>query len=354
MSKLAKFKRWFTGKYREMFPGLLLGLDIGDKLIKLTEIDRSAEKLTLKNLGVIETPKGAVKDGDLKDVDLVAEAAKSVIDEQGFESNRVMAAISGEEVISRTIEIPNMPDSELEEAIKWEGSDQIPISTDDAVLDYEILSRDDDGGYNVLIVAVKRDLIDKYLELFELLDLEPLTIEIEPTAAARTIDHLYQLDNIGIIDIGYKTTSVSIVSQEQLLFTRSVGIADKSITEEIADIEGLNLKEAEEFKKNNSLFKSEETNVIIRNLTTAIYRSLDYFQVQNKDFDLDKIVLIGGGSKLIGLAEHFTNEFGVSVEPLKLSNQLAIDSAINRQRLSEDAALLGVSLGLALREEANE
>ncbi len=201
-----------------------------------------------------------------------------------------------------------------------------------------------------MIIAVKRELIDNYLKLFELLNLKGVAIEIEPTAIARTVGKLYMTETIGVIDIGTKTTDISILHQGQLLFTRTVGIGGIDITQDVADNFEMDWDKAENYKKKNNLFKGEFTSLVLRSLTTDVYRSLDYFQVKHKGIDLEKIILTGGGSKLKGLDKHLSSEFGVKVERLDLANRLS-SQLRSDEDLSDLAQLLGVSIGLALRGE---
>ncbi|WP_018247715.1 type IV pilus assembly protein PilM [Orenia marismortui] len=328
----------------------VIGLDIGEESIKITEVQTVWGRIVLNSLALIPTPEDAVIEGDIKNLSLLEEKINEALDENEFEANRVITAVSGEQVISRMVDIPAMPEDDLDEAIKWEARDKLPIDVEESIVDYEILNKKDDGGYQILIIAVKKDLIDKYLKLFEALELIPVAIEIEPVAIARTVDKLYMDDTIGVIDIGTKTTDISIINRGRLLFTRTVGMGGENITQDISETSGISLEKAEEYKKDNDLFKKEESNLIVRNLTTAIYRSLDYFQVKYKSFDIDRIVLTGGGGNLINFDRHLTKEFGVRVEKLNLSNRLRSELA-SEDYLSEVAQLLGVSIGLASRKE---
>ncbi|MFO7818669.1 MAG: pilus assembly protein PilM, partial [Halanaerobacter sp.] len=226
---------------------------------------------------------------------------------------------------------------------------------DEIILDYEVLGETPKGQYQLLLIAVKRNLINKYLELFNRLDLIPVAIETEPIAIARTVDRLYVSSTVCVIDIGIKTTDISVVSEDKLLFSRTVGMGGASITEEISEAHDLTLEAAEKYKKENNLFSESEPNFILKNLTTAIYRSLDYFQVKNAGNEIEKIVLTGGGGKLKGFGKHLTQEFGVKVEPLGLSDRLSINNSnLSEYNLEDAAQLLGVSIGLSLRKEETE
>lgn len=338
-------------KFSSFFDSDIVGLDIGESLIKLVEVESKQNKIQLNNLAITPTPPKAVIDGRLEDIDALAEQIGSLLKDNEFEADQAVTAISGEEVIIRTVEVPNMPEEELDEVIRWEAQEQIPISVEEAILDYEIATRNSDGSYELMLVAVAKDLINRYIDLFESVGLKPVAIEIEPTAVARVIDYLYSTQTVGLIDIGAGTTDVSIFSNGELIFTRTIGMAGTEITEEIMENYDLSFQEAEEYKRNNNLFEDSNLNVLIRNLTTAIYRSLDYFQVQYKNYNVDYLVLTGGESKLTGFVTHLENEFEVETEKLDLMPNIEAEvEGITRSRLADIIQFLSVGIGLGLRE----
>jgi type IV pilus assembly protein PilM len=346
-----EMKKKFDGIFEEE----VIGLDIGDESIKITEVDTSWGKIGLNNLQIFDTPAGSVKDGKLVDSNALADKIGAALDEGGFEANKVVTAVSGEQVISRTVEVPNLSEDQLEETVKWEAEDQLPVDIEDVILDYELLGETPNGQYQLLLIAIKKNLVNKYLELFNKLDLIPVAIETEPIAIARTVDRLYLSPTVCVIDVGVKTTDISVISDDRLLFSRTVGMGGTSITKEISEAHDLTMEEAEKYKKENNLFSESEPNFILKNLTTAIYRSLDYFQVKNADNDIEKIVLTGGGGRLTDFDKHLTQEFGVKVEQLGLSDRLSINNTnLSGYDLEEDAQLLGVSIGLSLRKEETE
>ena len=340
------------GLFTKMFREKIIGLDIGDQTIKITEVDKSSDQIALNSLKILETPRGVVKDGKLVDVNVLAEMIEEALEEGEFNTDKVVTAVSGEQVISRTIEIPSLSEDQLENTVKWEAEDQLPVEIDDVILDYEVLGETPNGQFQVLLIAIRKTLVNKYLELFSEADLMPIAIETEPIAIARTVDQLYFSSTICVIDIGVKTTDISVVNEDKLLFSRTVSMGGQSITKEISEAHDLTMEEAEKYKQENNLFVDAEPNFILKNLTTAIYRSLDYFEVKNPNSDIEKIVLTGGGAKLIDFDKHLTEEFGVKVEPLGLSDRLEItEEEFSDYDLDSISQLLGVSIGLSLRKE---
>ncbi|SJZ86109.1 type IV pilus assembly protein PilM [Selenihalanaerobacter shriftii] len=338
-------------KFKSLLQSSLIGLDIGDSLIKLSEVEINKSNVCLNNVAIGKTPINSVSEGKIKDVEILGDKINSLLEDNNFASNRVVTAISGEEVLIRMVEVPEMPENELAEAVKWEAREQLPIPVDEAILDYEIINHKKEGGYKLMMVATKQDVINRYLKLFQVLDLEIVAIEIEPIAIVRSLKSSYPNKTMALIDMGTQTTDILVFKDGQLLFTRNIGIAGQNITKEISENYNMSFKEAEDYKKSNNLFGDADLNLIIRNLTTAIYRSLDYFQVKYKSYDIDKLILAGGGSKLLGFRTHLTNEFGIEVEGLSISNNIESKvERVNDQYLSEVAHLLGPSLGLALRE----
>lgn len=347
--------QWFRDKFNSLGQDKVIGLDIGGQTVKLTQVAIEDGIIQLNKLAILETPAGVLDEGELVEVEALADLLSTTLERNDFAREKVVSAISGENVITRTIEVPDMPKEELDDTVNWEAEDQIRLSVDEAVIDYEILDQNANGKYRLLLVAVKQNLVEKYLDLFEKLGLQAAGIETEPIALGRLSKNLHLDKTFCIIDIGYQTTDISVLHKGKLLFTRTINTGGKVITEDIAEDNQITFAKAEEYKKNNNLFLGEQPNIIIRNLTTSIYRSLDYFQVEHEDYELEKIFLTGGSSKLTGYADYLKDQIGVEVEQLKLNRNFRSNLVQTSQNhLREVFPQMLVSIGLALRGEEND
>ncbi|MFO7819657.1 MAG: type IV pilus assembly protein PilM [Halanaerobacter sp.] len=346
---------WLKTKLNKLGQNKVIGLDIGEKTIKLTQAETKDGIIQLNKLAILETPSGVLEKGRLVDIERLAAVLSKALEENGFDGNRVVTAISGENVINRIIKMPSMPEEELDDTVKWEAGEQIRLSVDEASIDYEILSRGADGSYKLLLVAVKEDLIEQYLSLFQHLELVAEGVETEPLALGRLSKNLEFDKTVCIIDIGFQTTDISVLNQGCLLFTRTISMSGKEISEEIAKDYQMTLAEAEAYKKTNNLFLNDELPKVIRNLTTSIYRSLDYFQVENEDYELERIFLTGGSSKLLGYDKYLAEEIGVDVDSFKLGDHFRLNLPnTNQNYLQQVFPQMLVSIGLALRGEEND
>ncbi|AGB41719.1 type IV pilus assembly protein PilM [Halobacteroides halobius DSM 5150] len=332
---------------KNLFKQQVIGLDIGNNLIKIVELEKENDTILLTNVAVAKTPQAAVQEGVLNDIDLLAEKINCLLKENKFKAHKIVTAVSGEEVIIRTVEVPSMPAEELAEAVKWEAKGQLPVAVEDAILDYEILKKGN-GAYQLLVIAVKEEVINTYLKLFKRLRLDPVAIEIEATAMTNVLQCLDTKQIVGVVDIGGLTTDVSIYEAGELLFTRTIEAGSQNITEEIADSYQLDLKEAEDYKLNNNIFSDDKLRPVIRSWVTAIYRSLDYFQVKYNDYELNKLFLTGQGSNLTGLINHLENEFKIEIELLTSLDCIEIKEE-NSNSISNFSSSLGVAIGLAIR-----
>ena len=156
MGLFNELKRKFNGIFEEE----VIGLDIGEESIKITEVDTSWGKIGLNNLQILKTPKGLVKDGELIDLDGLASTIEQALDDGEFDANKVVTAVSGEQVISRTVEVPSLDENQLKETVRWEAEDQLPVEIDEVVLDYELLGETSNGQYQLLLIAIKKNLIN--------------------------------------------------------------------------------------------------------------------------------------------------------------------------------------------------
>mgnify|MGYP006272471195 CR=1 FL=1 len=343
---------WLKEKLNKLKQEKVIGLDIGEQTIKLTQAEKKDGLIQLNKLAILETPSEVMQEGKLVGVEKLADHLAVSLEENEFNGNKVVCAVSGENVITRTIEMPNMPQDELDDTVKWEAKEQIRLPVAEASIDYEILSQNPDGSYKLLLVAVKESLIEQYLTLFDSLGLLPLGIETEPLALGRLSTNLNLDKTFCIIDIGFQTTDISVLDEGKVLFTRTINMGGKDISEDIAKEKHMSFAEAETYKKNNNLLLGDQPSVIIRSLTTSIYRSLDYFQVEYEDYKLEKTFLTGGSSKLLGYTDYLEEQIGIEVEELKLNNHFSANlDNIKHEYLQQVFPQMLVSIGLALRRE---
>ncbi|MFB6346140.1 MAG: type II secretion system protein GspL, partial [bacterium] len=234
-----------------------LSVDFSGSAVKIARADVQDNALSLKM-----TDKEPVHNlNDKNKVEKYSEALGTLIMRNSISSNdNVVFSLPTNSVIVRHVELPSMPDQRLSEVIQYEAESHIPFPIDDVILDYHVLEQTDEGT-RVLLVVVKNEKLDKYLDVLNNVELRPKTVDIsafslfnlyqklKPDPTARN-DNGESSQSKVLVDIGYANTDIIIFQGETLYYARSASVAGQSITKEISEEMDLEIDEAEDLKIN--------------------------------------------------------------------------------------------------------
>ena len=317
-----------------------VGLDIGTHSIKLVELKNSLKGVILTNFVVKDLPPEARE--EKRSVEVLAKFIKEIFVEENINPQKVTIAVSGPRVVIRHITVPLMPKNELKEAVKWQTKKLIPFPLDRAVLDFQLLGEIVSEGtskFDIVVAAADRELVENQLAIIKEAGLTPGGISTISNALWHSFQKIPEAGKelTAIIDIGATKTSINILKDNRLKFTREISTAGNSFTnaiEEAATLEGnsLDFEEAEEIKKEYGIPKPDNEKVKDNNITLQkisfgmrpvlerilleINQSFEFYNGQFKEEKLKKIFLSGGGARLKGLKEYLTDQLGIEIELL--------------------------------------
>lgn len=310
------------------------GLDISDFSIKMTQLKKKRRKFNLESFSRISIPEGVIKEGKIeKEKELAGLIKKSLIEAKGelIKNPYAVCSLPEQHSFVKIIQLPRMKMDEAKEAIKWEIEANIPLSLEEVYLDWQIIpSKKPSDRLDILINAAPRKLVDEYLNVLRLADIEPVVFEIESIATARSlIKNELSPKPVLIIDLGYNRTSFIVFAGNSIRFTSSIPISNQQMIAAIAKKLGVSQKEAQALKFKIGLDKDKEKgkifNALLPSLTELINKIKDYTifykehdQVKS-DYqeDVSKIILCGGGAYLKGLPKYLSNRLKI---PVSLGN----------------------------------
>jgi type IV pilus assembly protein PilM len=344
-----------------------VGLDIGTSSIKIVELE-AGNPIRLNHFGRMPLPEGALAGGVVKDSAAVSGAIKDGFAALGIRHKRVQVAIAGQAVVVRNIKIPLMEAAEVQNALHWEAERYIPFPVDECTMDFIIIDRDEaQQELEVMLVCAHKNIIDSHLEVLRQAGLQPLAIDIQPFALSRALgleDTERNDRNVAVLDIGAGTADLAIFRSGLSRFTRILPPGANGFTENIMKVMGSRFAEAEQFKMkytdamldlNTVAPKSPEYQVnfavqgALRELVAELIRSVDYFQLQQREAHLEQLILCGGGAKITNLIPFLQQELGIKVA-VSLNDR---PFECGKQSLAEFETIkpiMLVALGLALRE----
>ena len=242
-----------------MAKGAVIGLDIGTRLIKFCELRPGREGPELVNWGACPTPENTISNGVIIDPATLAETIKDLLSSSGAKSRRVQCSVASQSsLVVRPIEVPRMTEAELAETMRWEVERYIPFAASEVIVDYKPLIPVDlvppeAQNMEVLLAAGQEDMINGYIETLTLAKLEPVSLDVEPLAAARALVDIHadegSYDKVyALVNIGAGTTDISIIRKGILTFTRPVSVGGDNLTNAISESLGREFDEAERMK----------------------------------------------------------------------------------------------------------
>ncbi len=338
------------------------GLDVGSSSVKVVELDGKLNSLNLVNLGFENLPDDTVVDGQIMELNAVSEVIQNVCSDHKIKAKEVVTGVSGHSVIIKNIVLPAMSRDELEESIDWHAEEHIPYDLSDVSLDYHITAEDAETT-SVMIAACKRERLDNIKQAIQLSGKNPVIIDVDTFALQNCYEVNYQPDDsqvVTLLNIGASTMNVNIVQGTQSLFTRDITVGGSQFTDILQKSLGYSFQQAEAVKRGvaEAMEGVEEKSIepLMNNVTEMvameIQKTFDFYRATAEDDELvvDKILISGGGSKLVGLSEDLSARLEVPVEVLDPFRQIKVDTRkFDPDYLSEIMPEMAVAVGLAIR-----
>lgn len=169
-----------------------VGLDIGTNAIKIAEVRRSRQGLSLVKLGRRATPVGAIKSGVIVKQKEVAAEITGLLRELRIRPRNVVTAVAGQSVIVRTLMLPPMSREEMAEAVRWEVESQLPYPVDEGVYDFDIIGEvrvqdSEQPQLKIGLVAARKEIVNSYVDTLRLCRIAPQIVDVQPFAIMRSL-----------------------------------------------------------------------------------------------------------------------------------------------------------------------
>ncbi len=301
----------------------VFGLDIGFSSLKVMQIERAGKKRVVSGYGVANFDPSAVVDGVIMDPEVLAKAAHELFNKNlvgDITTRRVALAIPAARTFNRTVQLPKMGSKQLDEAVRIEAEQYIPLALDSLYLDYEII-RQTSEELELLVVATPRAVVDSYITLTRLIGLEVAAIETTIGSGSRLF---VQAEDSSVptvlIDFGSVSSDISIYDQT-LVVTGTVPGGGDSFSSLIADSLMVTKQEAQVIKTKYGLGVSKKQKEISEGLSPLleqhikeIRRMIRYYEERSDtNRKIGQVVTMGGGANMPGLSEHLTNQLRLPV-----------------------------------------
>jgi type IV pilus assembly protein PilM len=337
----------------------LVGLDIGAAFVKVAELKTTKTGRSLHKFGIANVPEGMIHEGRIADMEGLADIIRKLFQSEKIKEKNVALSTGGHSVVVKTISTSKVPDEQLHKNIRAEAEQYIPYDIDDVNIDYQILG---DSEYsaeqmNVLLVAVRQDLVDEYVALIQMAGLNPVIIDVDTFALQNVYEILSDVDHGRItllLDVGASKTSVNILQNNNSMMMRDMTNGCDQLVSVVSERLEVDREKASQIimgqvdHPESEQVLEEIYDMVVGNWCSDICEVVYTFESSPGNAGVEHVVVSGGGGFIDLLSEKLTNELKVGVSKINPFTGLVSDS----KQLGELEAyqlLAPIALGLAMR-----
>ncbi|HEU4480270.1 MAG TPA: type IV pilus assembly protein PilM, partial [Actinomycetota bacterium] len=208
----------------------VVGLDIGTSAVRAAIVSTGrGGKVSLQAFGQVPLPSGSVVDGEIRDEGAVAEAISQLWKRAKLRSKRAVLGVSNQRVIVRQIDLPYLEEKEFKASLRFQIADQIPMSVEDAELDFQVLeeyeAENQERMMRVLLIAAATDMVESFVAAAVAAGIEPVGVDLTPFAISRAVSAASR-GEVGlpgpeaIIDVGAGVSNIVIHVNGEPRFVR--------------------------------------------------------------------------------------------------------------------------------------
>ncbi len=338
----------------------LVGLDIGTSAVRAVEMEVGESQSRLEAFMQVALTPGAVVDGEVHDVASVTTALRQLWRDGDFHSKQVYVGLGGVRAISREVEIPWVPDDEVDSVVRYASEDVLPFSPEEMVLSSRSMGdfTGADGGMmrRVMVAAAHHDYVSAVVAAVEGAGLTPVALDLIPLALIRALsDPSYAIDQPeAIVSVGAGLTVVVVHQLGRPEFVRTIAVGGNTLSLAISGALDIPFGDGESLKRrigfeNSTQIQAAEKSVEAptRELVEEVRNSLRFFASLPDRRPVARVLVTGGGSRLKGLLPRLQESLGVPVFPVSPLAKLDMSQVEpTAEQMAEMDAVIGTAVGL--------
>jgi type IV pilus assembly protein PilM len=346
-----------------------LAVDFGAGSLKLAEFEvNEAGGLRLKQYAIRALgPEGAQE--STREATIL-KALQAVIAETGVKARDINVCAPGFHVFSKFVKLPPVETNKVTQIIQYEAQQNVPFPLQEVVWDYQILGTTAGGELEVLLVAIKADVVEGLFRVADTAKLRLQVADVSPAALCNAFRYNYgDIEECTmLLDIGAKTSNL-LFFEKGKVFSRSINLGANAITQDFANESKLKFEAAEKLKIEEGFvslggaYEEPENphqaaiSKIARQFMTRLHiqvnQTMQFYRGQQGGSAPARLFLSGGASIMPYTAQFFAEKLNVPVEYFNPFRNVQIDPAVNLEDLARVAHSLGEVVGLGLRNLAH-
>ena len=339
----------------------VMGLDIGSSSIRLLQLSRHGSSYRIDHFAIEPLPSGVIVEKSVQDIEAISDAIQSAVRNSGSNSKYCAVAVSGSAVFTKTISLPaNLAEADIESQVQIEANQYIPYPLDEISLDFEVLGASPRNAdmVDILLAASKNENVESRQDALESLGLKARVVDVESFAIANAFELIRERDGIrstetvGIFDVGSDLSSLLILRNGRVVYTRDHPFGGNQLTEEIMRRYDMTPEQANFFMRGEpgpENFEDEVLEPFMLNVVHQISRALQFYSSSAELSNFRTIYLSGTMASVKGLADVVEQELGIKTSVADPVAGLDLAPSVAVAALNRNSPNLMVAMGLALR-----
>jgi type IV pilus assembly protein PilM len=330
----------------------ILGLDVGSFAVKVVRLNKNESGYSVAAAGITEVAVSEEDDNHLNTVNAIRECCGLV----GGRTKMAVCGLSGPEVAVRDFEFPSLSATEIDGAVLFEASQVCPFNAAESVVDYQLISNDDDKTRGILVAAMNTLITDK-VNLAKEAALKCVLMDVEGLALLNcytNLDENSDKSTIAILNVGGSHTTLVIMGGNSRPFVRDMTFAGNDIIKQIAADKSMSTEDVKRLLSDESKTTKTELEDSLgkacKQLIVDVSNTLRYYATQEQSTRVEKIYICGGFALTSGFVELLNSRFGIETVLWNPFEKINCDTDSQFTDIcAKKGPALAVAAGLAMR-----
>lgn len=337
--------------------GDFFGLDIGTTAVRVVQLGQTgADRWSLKHYGYAPLDVKTATGDSAEARHRLGEVVMTVVGQSGIRTKNVAIGLPSSKTFITVVDMPMISEAELKGTIKYQLDQYIPMSLDDAKVDWSILGQSlhDPSQQEVLLASTASSYSEERLELVESLGFDVIAAEPDPISMIRSLLPPGARDAQVIIDIGESTTNVAMTYGDMPRLVRTMPNGLSTLVR--AAVQNLSIEEdqARQFIQKFGLAPDKLEGQVARALESTldgfvseVTKSIKFFQTRYPSVTIGGVLLSGYAATVPGLGEYISAKTAIQTTVADPWRKVSIPSG--DQKLLSLSSEFAVAVGLAQR-----
>ncbi|QCB93642.1 type IV pilus assembly protein PilM [Cellulomonas shaoxiangyii] len=343
----------------------VIGLDIGTTTVRAAEVEfgkggPASGTATLVRYGEAPLPAGAVRDGEVTEAEVVSTSLRRLWAQAKFGTKDVVIGVGNQRVLVREFDLPWLPDNQIKQSLPFHVQGVLPMSTDDALLDFFPVSEFEGRSGRTLkgmLVAAQRDTVNANVLAVVGAGLRPTQVDLNAFALLRSVCRgELASQTVAVVDVGAHLTHVVVSAHGVPRLVRTLPSGGQQVTDAVAAAAGIGRPEAEEAKRALGLgyaapaehaAAADALNEAAQKLLEAVRGTIAFYSGNHREAPIEAVLVTGGGAALPGFGQYLAT---LTRLPVILADPLAgvrVRKGSRRATPHGEQAVAALPIGLA-------